>query len=229
MKILLINGSPKKEKSDTLKIADAFLSGMREERDQDIKTVHVYEKHIEFCTGCFECLQKNTHCIFNDDMQEILELIPECDLLIFNYPLYTYGMPAKMKSFADRLLPLSKWEVEKTGEKYHHPSRFDMSRLKTVLIIGCGFPSGKLNFDAAVTQFKFMFPDNSTVITVPESPLFSLPSAKLVTVPRLRLVKEAGHEFAASGTVNGELLSKISSPMIPEETYMRITNGAKKD
>lgn len=225
MKILLINGSPKKENSDTLKIANAFLAGMREEGEQEITTVHVYEKHIEYCTGCFECLQKNTHCIFNDDMGEILELIPTCDVLMFNYPLYTYGMPAKMKCFADRMLPLSKWEVEKKNGKYFHPSRVDLSHQKTVLILGCGFPSGKLNFDAAITQFKFMFPENSTVITVPESPLFAIPSATLVTVPKLRLVTDAGREFAKSGAVKEELLDKISLPMIPEETYMRITNG----
>ena len=77
--------------------------------------------------------------------------------------------------------------------------------------------------DAA--QFRLMFPNHHTIITVPESPMFSAPEAAVVTVPRLTLVREAGRAYAADGAIDAALLDKIGSPMIPEETYAQIVNG----
>ena len=48
MKILVINGSPKKEKSDTMHITHAFLDGMNKVAENKIKTIHVIDKHIEY-------------------------------------------------------------------------------------------------------------------------------------------------------------------------------------
>ena len=70
-----------------------------------------------------------------------------------------------------------------------------------------------------------MFPDRNTILTVPESPMFNAPEAKIVTEPRLTLVREAGREYAETGTVGEDLLTRIGSPMIPEEEYARIVNG----
>ena len=62
MKILVFNGSPKKEKSDTMHITRAFLDGMQETRPQEIQTVDVIDKHIEFCRGCFACKYNGGQC-----------------------------------------------------------------------------------------------------------------------------------------------------------------------
>ena len=68
MKILVFNGSPKKEKSDTMHITRAFLDGMREAAAQEIRTIDVTDKHIEFCRGCFVCKYNGGHCAIDDDM-----------------------------------------------------------------------------------------------------------------------------------------------------------------
>ena len=51
MKILVINGSPKKEKSDTMHITRAFFDGMNEVSENEIHIIHATDKHIAYCTG----------------------------------------------------------------------------------------------------------------------------------------------------------------------------------
>ena len=225
MKILVINGSPKKENSDTMHITRAFLDGMNGVSENEVHTIHAIDKHIEYCTGCFACMRNGGNCIHNDDMRGIFEEILDSNLLIWSYPLYCYGMPAPLKALLDRTLPLSSMAMQKVGDRYEHVGQADFSHLKYVMICGCGFPNSKHNFEPAVMQFVRCFPNEHTMITVPESPMFNVPEAAVVTVPHLELVKKAGKQYAESGIISEELLKEINSPMIPEEQYAEIVNG----
>ena len=46
MKILVFNGSPKREKSDTLCITRAFLAGMQEAGEQQVKVITAVDQHV---------------------------------------------------------------------------------------------------------------------------------------------------------------------------------------
>lgn len=63
MKILVFNGSPKKERSDTMHITRAFLGGMNEAAPQEVQSINVADMHIEFCRGCFACKYNGGHCV----------------------------------------------------------------------------------------------------------------------------------------------------------------------
>ena len=206
-------------------ITRAFLEGMQETATQDIHVIDVIDRHIEYCTGCFACKRNGGTCIHNDDMKAILNEILESDLLLFSFPLYSYGMPAPLKALLDRTMPLSSMAMQKVGDRYEHVGQADFSRLRYLMICGCGFPNSKHNFEPAVAQFKQCFPRNHTIITIPESPMFNAPEAKIVTEPRLELVRQAGKQFAETGEINTALLAEIGSPMIPEEQYAAIVNG----
>lgn len=224
MKILVLNGSPKKDKSDTMHITRAFIEGMNEYEPNDVHIINVTDKLIEYCTGCFSCMHNGGTCIHNDDMRSILEEILESDLLIFNYPLYCYGIPAPLKALMDRTLPLSSMAMQKVDDRYIHVGQADFSHLKYLMICGCGFPNSKHNFEPAVAQFKLCFPNNHTMITVPESPMFNAPEAAEVTVPRLELIKKAGKQYAEKDEIDAALFAEICSPMIPEDIYAEIVN-----
>ena len=120
MKILVLNGSPKGGKSDVMHITKAFLKGMNEEEQHDVHVINIICKHIEYCTGCFACMHNGGVCIHDDDMKEMLEELLESDLLILSFPLYCYGMPAPLKAFMDRTLPLSSMAMQKVGDRYEH-------------------------------------------------------------------------------------------------------------
>ena len=228
MKILVLNGSPKRDRSDVMHITRAFLDGMNEAGDHEISIIHAIDKHIEYCTGCFACMLGGGTCIHDDDMRGILEQILDSDLLIWSYPLYCYGMPAPLKALLDRTLPLSSMAMQKVGDRYEHVGQADFSHLRYIMICGCGFPNSEHNFEPAVMQIRQCFPGGCTTITVPESPMFSAPEAAEVTVPRLDKVREAGRQYAASGEIRPDLLAEICSPMIPDDVYAAIVNGTVK-
>ena len=225
MKILVLNGSPKREKSDVMHITQAFLDGMNDVSQNEIHVIHAIDRHIEYCTGCFACMHNGGTCIHDDDMKAILEEILQSDLLLLSFPLYCYGMPAPLKAIIDRTLPLSSMAMQKVGDRYEHVGQADFTRLRYMMICGCGFPNSTHNFEPAVAQFGLLFPDSRTVMTVPESPLFSVPEAAQVTEPRLALVRNAGRQYAENGEIAADLLAGIVSHKIPEETYAAIVNA----
>ena len=224
MKILVLNGSPKREKSDVMHITRAFLAGMNEAGPQQVRTIHVIDRKIGYCSGCFACMHNGGTCAQDDDMREILHEMLDSELLIWSFPLYCYGMPAPLKALLDRTLPLSSMEMRKTGARYQHVGQADTAHLRNLMICGCGFPNSRQNFEPAVAQFKLCFHGDHTILTMPESPMFNVPAAAPVTEPRLALVKQAGKQYAETGTVDPALLEEIGSPMIPEETYAAIVN-----
>ncbi len=71
MKILLINGSPKGDRSNTLKLSKAFLEGILEiHKDAEIRQLNLSGKKIAPCRGCFACWNKTPgKCVMTDDMQ----------------------------------------------------------------------------------------------------------------------------------------------------------------
>ena len=226
MKILVFNGSPKKEKSDTLHITHAFLNGMSEAAPQEVQCIDVIDQKINFCLGCFACKQNGGSCVQDDAMYGILEKILDSDLLLFSFPLHSYGMPAPLKNLIDRMLPLSSMAMASINGRYTHIGQRDYAHLRYLMICGCGFPNSKQNFEPAIAQFKLLFPSGHTILTVPESPMFNAPEAAAVTVPRLELVKKAGRQYTETGTIEETLLAEVGSPMIPEEVYAKIVNGS---
>ena len=150
MKILVLNGSPKKEKSDTMHITRAFLGGMKEASAQEIKIVDVIDRHIAFCCGCFACKYNGGRCVIDDSMRELLEQMLKSNLLLFSFPLHSYGMPAALKNLVDRMLPLSSMAMTEVNGSYVHVRQREHSHLRFLMICGCGFPNSRRNFEPAV-------------------------------------------------------------------------------
>lgn len=225
MKILILNGSPKRDASDTMHLTRAFVAGMNDISENQIHIIHVIDRNIEYCTGCFACMHNGGQCIHDDDMSDILEEILDSDLLIFSFPLYCYGMPAPLKALLDRTLPLSSMAMQRVGDHYEHIAQRDFSRLRYLMICGCGFPGSQNNFEAMVLQFQMMFRDNSTILTIPESPMFNAPEAVSVTRPFLETVRQAGREYAERGEISAATMEKLDTPMIPPEVYTQIVNS----
>ena len=222
MKILVINGSPKGERSDTMKVTRAFLDGMGETYDY-IDTMRV---DVKPCLGCYACwFQTPGKCIQHDDMAQILEKLLASDLVIWSTPLYCYSVPSNLKALYDRLIPLGSHtqEVDKTGGTYH-PGRQEI-KTNIMLICGCGFPNRENNTEAMEFQFGRMFSRDCPRIFTLEAPLLSIEEAKPVAEPYLSLVRKAGEEFRATGHISEETQARLDAPMIPPDVYRARING----
>lgn len=222
MKILVINGSPKGDNSDTIKLTNAFLEGMGEQAE----IIDSMKVDVGYCRGCFGCWHKTpTHCVLNDDMRSILEKIKAADLVIWSMPLYCYGMPANCKVIVDRLLPLSSpvQYVDENGHT-HHPRSVDFNT-RMMLISGSGFPDRAGNFDALQMQFRRLFTKDVPMILCMESPLLSIKEAAPVAEPYLAAVRQAGSEFKATGNISPSTQAILDAPMFPPDEYRRMSSG----
>ena len=53
MNILVINGSPKGKRSNTVKLTEAFLAGLNHNSDNEVRRLDVCQMNIGSCKGCF--------------------------------------------------------------------------------------------------------------------------------------------------------------------------------
>ena len=220
MKILVLNGSPKK-KSDTMVLTNAFLRGIEKNGSHEIFVMNISEMKISSCRGCFGCWQvKNKHCVIDDDQNRILDLYPEMDLIIWSFPLYCYGMPSHIKAVLDRTIPLNQMKMEIVDGRTRHLPMVDFSKIHTVVISGCGFPNYEHNFEGLSRQCDLCF-GNLTKIFVPETPLLNIPEAKPVTEPKVLAFENAGEEYAKNFSLLPETIENLQSLMISKEDYIR--------
>ena len=152
MNILVINGSPKGEKSNSYQLTNAFLRGIKEsDSEAAIRRRTVCQMDIRPCLGCFSCWNRTPgKCCMEDDMAQVIQDLLWADITVWSFPLYYYTVPGELKNLIDRQLPmLLPFMEEKEGQAGNggHPSRYDMSGKRTVLISTCGFYTAEGNYD----------------------------------------------------------------------------------
>lgn len=228
MEVIVLNGSPKGEKSNTFRITRAFLEGLMESRDCNIHMVNICEKTIEHCRGCFSCWTKTPgKCIIKDDMEELIEKYVASDIVIWSFPLYYFGMPSKVKAFLDRMLPtnLPYMKINNDGTS-GHPSRYDLSNQNYILVSTCGFYSRKNNYDALIRQFEIMFGDRLSKIICPEGELFRVPQLEGRISEYLSNAKKAGIEFGYSGGISCDTQDKLDELLYPPDVFVEMADAS---
>ncbi len=104
--ILILSASPRKRGNSDL-LCDEFMRGARDS-GHEVEKIRLPEKTINYCTGCCTCISKQGSCVQQDDMNEILEKLLGCDVMVLATPVYFHSMNAQMKTFIDRVCPVYK-------------------------------------------------------------------------------------------------------------------------
>ena len=235
MNILIINGSPRGKRSNSLKLANSFAEGFKVATEQhgvqvNVEELELSKMNIGACRGCFACW-KNTpgSCCIKDDMATILPKLLEADLVLWSFPLYYFNVPGILKNLIDRQLPMSLPFMSQNESGYGsggHDSRYDRSKTRNVLISTCGFYSAKDNYDSVMNMFDhFLGKGNYEKIFCGQGELFSIKELSARTNEYLDYVKKAGCEYA-SGSISEETHKLLQTLLYPKETFEKMADAS---
>lgn len=103
MKVLLINGSPKKE--GCTYTALKLIADEIEKNGIETEIFHVGTKPVKGCMGCGVCSKNGNHqCVYTDDsVNEGILKAKEADAIVFGTPVHYASASGAITSFMDRL------------------------------------------------------------------------------------------------------------------------------
>ncbi len=233
MNILVINGSPKGERSNTYRLTQAFLNGISAQEERSgrqapaIEVLEISKLTIKPCLGCFSCWNKTPgECCIHDDMRMVIEKLLWADLTVWSFPLYYFGLPGQLKNLVDRQLPMTLPFMNSNTESGGHPSRYDRSSQKTVVISTCGFYTSKGNYDCVTAMFdRLCGHDGYTALFCGQGELFRVKELKSRTDEYLSYVKLAGEEYASSG-ISQSTQEKLNENLYPRDVFEAMADAS---
>ncbi|MCJ8502189.1 NAD(P)H-dependent oxidoreductase [Desulfatitalea alkaliphila] len=227
MNILALNASPRTGiESKTEIMLEHLTAGMRE-AGAAVEVVHLRDKRIEHCTGCFTCWTRTPgQCVLKDDMSaELLPKLQAADVAVYASPLYFHTVNARMACFRERTLPMVQpYFVQNAEGITYHPLRVPMPA--EVLLSVCGFPD--LSEFEALADFmaRTRHPDVAHVAdifrTAAETMMNSFLHAKKEDI--LAATAQAGREIVTTMAVAPETMARITQPLIDTHLFSVMGN-----
>ncbi|WP_242343825.1 NAD(P)H-dependent oxidoreductase [Anaeromyxobacter terrae] len=222
MKVLALNGSPRKRVSATFRILEALLAGM-EDAGADTRLVHLAALDLRPCVGCYTCwVATPGACIHRDrdGMAGIMDDWRAADVVVFGTPLYHFSMTGLMKTFLDRLLPESEpWLVPdpRAPAQTTHPRRHD-GPARAMLVSPCGFPDTD-QFAPMVHTFRYIAERHhwtwmGELLRPGAEPLSRTALAPLFA-PYLADVRRAGAALVREGRLPDALAEALGRDLFP--------------
>jgi multimeric flavodoxin WrbA/putative sterol carrier protein len=202
-----------------------LVEGMRE-AGAEVEVVHLREKKIENCVGCFTCWTKTPgKCFQKDDMtDEIFPKLLASDLVVLATPLYYHFMNGAMRIFIERTLPAAQPFFERSKGKTYHPLRYKVPA--SVILSVCGFPE-ESEFDA-LSEFLNRTRHKDLTIAAeiyrPDAGSMTNPFLKDKINDVLNATKLAGRELVESMKISPETMEKIRQPLVEPQTFADMGN-----
>lgn len=212
-KVLVLMGNPRRQQGLTGFYLQPFVEGIAG-GGAKVEQVHLYEKHIKPCLGCFKCWTYTPgRCIQQDDQGELLKRLERADLVLYAFPLYYHTMPGQVKNHIDRQLPRMHPYFESAGGITRHPRR-NQKKQGIALFSICGFPEIR-QFDGLVRTFEaYAKHENSrlaaTVLIPGAMELYHNPTRRSLLTRKLDLLRSAGEELVSRGTISKGALRQLA-------------------
>lgn len=141
-------------------------------------------------------------------------------------PLYYFGLPGPLKNLIDRQLPMSLPFMSVEAQNGGHPSRYDMSDKRTVVISTCGFYTAKGNYSGVTDLFdRLCGKGGYTALFCGQGELFRVKELAEHTDEYLSQVEKAGEEFVGAG-ITGETRAKLDQNLFPRDTFEAMADAS---
>ncbi len=225
-KILVINGSPKKENSTTMVVTKAFVDGIKKSGEFESEIIDVAALTVKPCLDCLSCWGRSEgECVIkDDDVPFVKQKILSADIIILSFPLFFFGMPGQMKMLLDRLLSILNaycgQEVPENGS--FHGFRYDMNGKKLVIISGCAWNDQKV-FDPLINQFDCIVGHgNYDTLFCPQVKAVVDQGMKPRLIRYLNNYEKAGEEFGKNGCLSSEMKELLKKTPFSKTVYKQI-------
>ena len=100
MKVLMLNGSPRKEGNTSIALAE--MEKVFALESIETKIIQVGNKDIRGCAACNFCFE-NGRCVFDDVVNQIAPEFEEADGLVIASPVYYASANSTLTACLDRL------------------------------------------------------------------------------------------------------------------------------
>ena len=100
MRVLIINGSPRKNGNTSIALAE--MERIFQEEGMETQVVQVGNQNIRGCIACLSCKQKGK-CVFDDLVNQTAPKFEAADGLVIASPVYYASANGSLISFIDRL------------------------------------------------------------------------------------------------------------------------------
>lgn len=105
MKIIAINGSPRKNANTATLLKNALEGASKNGAQTEL--IHLYDLNYQGCVSCFACKLKSGKsygkCAHKDELKPLLEKLREADAILLGSPIYFGNITGMMRSFIERL------------------------------------------------------------------------------------------------------------------------------
>lgn len=221
VKVLAINGSPRKDKGNTALLLGAFLEGMRD-AGAEVQLFYASRLKLKPCScGAMQCwYQHPGECCIQDDMQQLYPELRAAEILILATPVYI-PLPTAMQTVINRLCPLVVPLLEFRQGRTRARFRNDVN-IKTITAVSTGGWWEIENMDTVVRIVRELA-DNSAAAfggAVLRPHAFMMKEEGEITAQGqivLDAAQQAGYDLVQTGRMQPETLDAVSRPLITEE------------
>ena len=106
MKVLVVNGSPRKTKN-TASLLKSMCKGAAS-KGTETEFVHLYGLKYTGCLSCFKCKlvggKSYGRCAVRDELTPVLQEAHEAEVVILGSPVYLFCETGMMRSFMERFV-----------------------------------------------------------------------------------------------------------------------------